>query len=53
MYNFKSYEEIPATITNYILTVANVHNIGQIPLHEINNFLNGLDEFEKGKMKNG
>lgn len=43
-YNYTLYEQIPATITSYMLTVADADNISQIPLSDINSFLNGLED---------
>ena len=43
-YNYTLYEQIPATIISYILTVADADNIAQIPLSDINGFLNGLED---------
>ena len=43
-YNYTLYEQIPSTITSYMLTVADADNISQIPLSDINSFLNGLED---------
>lgn len=44
IYNYTLYEQIPSTITSYMLTVADADNISQIPLSDINSFLNGLED---------
>ena len=43
-FNYTEHEEIPTDTAGYILTVADAHNIGEIPLEHINDFLNGLEE---------
>tara|TARA_Y100000588_G_scaffold242065_1_gene256127 strand:+ start:1515 stop:1709 length:195 start_codon:yes stop_codon:yes gene_type:complete len=40
---FDSYEEIPASQANYILSVSDADNIADIPLDDINGFLAGLE----------
>lgn len=45
MYNFKSYNEIPANLVSYILTVADARNISDIPLKDINDYLNQLEDW--------
>ena len=42
---YQSYAEIPVTVREYILTVADKKTIMDIPLEEINSFLEGMDEF--------
>jgi hypothetical protein len=44
-FNFTDHEEIPTNTADYLLTVADAENIGEIPLEHINDFLNGLEEF--------
>jgi len=46
MYNFSSHEDIDSITKNYIITVA-AQDIETIPITEINEFLNGLDAFER------
>jgi hypothetical protein len=46
MYNFSSHEDIDSITRNYIITVA-AQDIETIPITEINEFLNGLDAFER------
>ncbi len=48
MYDYTDHSEIPGPIRSYIMTVADADNISEIPLQEINGFLNGLDEYERG-----
>lgn len=45
MYNFTSYEEIPANLVGYMLTVADADNIADVPLEDINDYLNKLEEW--------
>jgi len=47
MYDYTDHREIPPTIRSYIMTVADADNIGEVPLQEINDFLNGLEEQER------
>jgi len=46
-YNYQSYDEMPTVVTSYIEGVADVKNISDIPLQTVNDFLNGLEEFEE------
>lgn len=46
-YNYQSYDEMPTVVTSYIEDVADVKNISDIPLQTVNDFLNGLEEFEE------
>lgn len=43
---FKCYEEIPAAVKEYILTVADAFVVEQIPLEDINEFLAGYAEYK-------
>tara|TARA_R100000687_G_C6351708_1_gene119136 strand:- start:407 stop:562 length:156 start_codon:yes stop_codon:yes gene_type:complete len=43
-FNYKTYEEIPPTIVQYIHTVADITNIVEVSLTEINDFLNMQEE---------
>jgi len=47
VYKYSSYKEIPDTIESYIITVADVKMLEQVPLEDINSFLNGLEEYDK------
>lgn len=51
MKKFYSYEEIPVATREYILTVADAERIQDIPLQDINGFLQGLHEWEKMKLE--
>lgn len=46
---YQSYTEIPPTVQDYLLTVAGEKHIMDIPLEEINVFLNGLHKYHKTK----
>jgi len=45
VYNFTDYESIPESLACYMLGVADAERISDIPLDDINSFLNGLEEF--------
>ena len=47
VYKYSTYEEIPISVESYIITVADVKALEQVPLEDINSFLNGLEEFDK------
>ena len=49
---YKTYEEIPIPIKEYIVTVAEAKTIQEIPLVDINEFLTGLQEYDKITMEN-
>ena len=42
---FTCHEEIDTMTASYILSVADANSIWQIPIEDINSFLEGLDEF--------
>ena len=44
-YQFESHDEIPLILRNYLMTVAEVSVFNEIPLFDVNSFLNGLEEF--------
>ena len=44
-YNFKSYDEIDEINKDYILSVSDCKNIADIPLEDINDFLNHQEEW--------
>lgn len=46
---YESYDAIPPTIAEYLLTVAEEKCIMNMSLEEINSFLQELDEFYKNK----
>lgn len=48
---YKTYDEIPTTVQDYLLTVAGEKHIMDIPLEEINVFLDGLHEYHKSKQE--
>lgn len=43
---YKTYDEIPLLIKDYILTVSNNKDIMKVPLDDINSFLTGLMEHD-------
>jgi hypothetical protein len=48
---YLTYAEIPETVSDYILTVAEKRHIMTIPLDEINRFLDDLHEYYKNKQE--
>ena len=42
---YENYEQIPGLVREYVLTVADRKVIEDIPLTDINSFLEGLDQF--------
>lgn len=46
VYNYKTHEEIPSYMRDYILGIVDCIAIEQLDIHEINNFLNGYEEWE-------
>lgn len=45
-YNYQSYSEIPPSVEAYILTVAATDMISDVALQDINDFMNGYEEWE-------
>ena len=46
VYNYKTHEEIPSYMRDYILGIADCIAIEQLDIDDINNFLNGYEEWE-------
>ena len=44
-YSFKKHSEIPKDLVDYIIGVADVKDINELNIEEINDFLNGYDTF--------
>lgn len=42
---FRTYDEIPVLIREYVLTVADEKSIMDIPLEDINTFIDGLHRY--------
>lgn len=52
--SFKKHSEIPKDLVDYIIGVAEVKDINELDLEEINDFLNGYDKFiDKTSTYNG
>lgn len=49
---YRTYAEIPIFTKEYIQTVANVKDIDQVSLDDINGFLTGLQEYAKMSNEN-
>ena len=45
-YNYKTYSELKPHMKAYILEVSNARRIEDVPLADINDFLNGYVEWE-------
>ena len=39
VYKYSTYEEIPVSVESYIISVADVKKLEQVPLEDINSFL--------------
>ena len=46
---FRTYDEIPVLIREYVLTVADEKSIMDIPLEDINTFIDGLHQYYETK----
>jgi hypothetical protein len=52
-YNYKTYDEIPDYMVDYLLSViGEARNIVEVPLRDINSFLNGLEEWSSDSSDN-
>jgi hypothetical protein len=49
---YKTYDEIPVMVKEYIVTVAQAKTIQEVPLSDINSFLTGLQEYDKMTAEN-
>jgi|TARA_R100000426_G_scaffold14859_2_gene14115 hypothetical protein len=45
VYKYKSHEEIPSYMRDYLLGIADVNHVEELDLDEINDFLNGQEEW--------
>ena len=45
VWNYKSHKEQPENVVSYILQVSDAERITDLPLVDINAFMNGLDVF--------
>lgn len=45
-YNYQSYSEIPSSVEAYVLTVADAEMLHDVALGDINDFMNGYEEWE-------
>ena len=50
VYNYREYQDIPPHMQDYIRSVALVDDIRDLFLHDINDFLNGLVEWEEDQV---
>jgi hypothetical protein len=47
MYNYKDHDEIPSYMKDYLLSVIDADSIYHVPVEDINDYLNGLDDWEE------
>jgi hypothetical protein len=47
MYNYREYQDIPKHMQEYVIGVAQVDDIRDLYLNDINDFLNGLIEWNE------
>lgn len=47
MYNYREYQDIPQHMQEYVIGVAQVNDIRDLYLNDINDFLNGLIEWNE------
>jgi len=47
---FKTHDEIPEMLQNYLKTVAEVKEISMLPLRDINEFLQGINEYHHDRL---
>jgi len=47
MYNYREYSDIPQHMQEYVIGVAQVDDIRDLYLNDINDFLNGLIEWNE------
>ena len=47
MYNYKDHDEIPSYMKDYLLSVIDADSIYHVPVEYINDYLNGLDDWEE------
>ena len=45
VYKYKSNEEIPSYMRDYLVCVADANHVEELDLDDINDFLNGLEEW--------
>lgn len=48
-YKYKTHNEIPRYMQDYILSVSRETDINNIPVDDINDFLNGLEDWERDR----
>lgn len=47
IYNYKDHDEIPSYMKDYLLSVIDTDSIYRVPVEDINDYLNGLDDWEE------
>ena len=47
IYNYKDHEEVPTYVKDYLLSVIDEDSIYRVPIEDINDYLNGLDDWEE------
>ncbi len=51
MPRFKSYDDIPTSVADFILTASGETNIKQVPLKDINGFVEMMEGVDSGNKK--
>jgi hypothetical protein len=44
---YKTYDELPTSITDFVLTASGESNIKSLSLHDINTFIEGIEDYEQ------
>jgi hypothetical protein len=47
IYNYKDHEEIPSFMKDYLLSVIDADSIYRVPVEDINDYLNGINDWEE------
>lgn len=51
MQEFKTYDEMPEWLIDYVVTVASVEKIEQVPIMDINNLIYAIEDYENRAFK--
>jgi hypothetical protein len=53
IYNYKDHEEVPTYVKDYLLSVIDEDSIYRVPIEDINDYLNGLVDWEEEHYSSG
>jgi hypothetical protein len=53
IYNYKDHEEVPIYVKDYLLSVIDEDSIYRVPIEDINDYLNGLVDWEEEHYSSG